>query len=73
MMKLITMILAALALTAGALAEETAQTGMTKAVPAAYTAPSERPGTIVQVEYDSQDYLRGDAPVSKTAWVMPVP
>lgn len=69
MMKLITMILAALALTAGALAEGAAQTGMTKPVPAAYTTPSERPGTVVQVEYDSEDYLRGDAPVSKTAWV----
>ena len=69
MMKLITMILAALALTAGALAEETAQTGMTKAVPAVYSAPSEHPGTVVQVEYDSEDYLRGDAPVTKTAWV----
>ena len=45
------------------------QTGMTKPVPAAYTAPSEHPGTVVQVGYDSQDYLRGDAPVSKTAWV----
>ena len=42
---------------------------MTKPVPAAYTAPSECPGTVVQVEYDSQDYLRGDAPVTKTAWV----
>ena len=69
MKKLISMILAALALTAGALAEGAAQTGMTKPVPAAYTTPSERPGTVVQVEYDSEDYLRGDAPVSKTAWV----
>ncbi len=69
MIKLITMILAALALTAGALAEETAQTGMTKPVPAAYTTPSERPGTVVQVEYDSEDYLRGGTPVTKTAWV----
>ena len=69
MKKLISMILAALALTAGTLAEGTAQTGMTKAVPAVYSAPSERPGTVVQVEYDSEDYLRGDAPVSKTAWV----
>ena len=68
-MKLITMILAALALTAGALAEGTAQTGMTKPVPAGYSAPSEHPGTIEQLEYDSQDYLRGDAPVTKTAWV----
>ena len=68
-MKLITMILAALALTAGALAEGAAQTGMTKPVPAAYTTPSERPGTVVQVEYDSEDYLRGNAPVSKAAWV----
>ena len=68
-MKLISMILAALALTAGALAEGAAQTGMTKPVPAAYTTPSEHPGTVVQVEYDSEDYLRGDAPVSKTAWV----
>ena len=42
---------------------------MTKAVPAVYSAPSEHPGTVVQVEYDSQDYLRGDAPVTKTAWV----
>ena len=75
MKKLITMILAALALTVGSLAEgaETTmkipQTGMTKPVPTAYTAPSEHPGTVVQVEYDSQDYLRGDAPVTKTAWV----
>ena len=50
MKKLISMILAAVALTAGALAEETAQTGMTKPVPTAYTAPSEHPGTVVQVE-----------------------
>ena len=69
MIKLLTMILAALALTAGALAEETAQTGMTKPVPAAYAAASEHPGAVVQVEYASQDYLRGDAPVTKTAWV----
>lgn len=69
MIKLISMILAALALTAGALAEETAQTGMTKPVPAVYAAASEHPGAVVQVEYASQDYLRGDAPVTKTAWV----
>ncbi len=69
MIKLISMILAALALTAGALAEETAQTGMTKPVPAAYAAASEHPGAVVQVEYASRDYLRGDAPVTKTAWV----
>lgn len=75
MKKLITMILAALALTVGSLAEgadttmKSPQTGMTKPVPAGYTAPSEHPGTVVQVEYDSQDYLRGDAPVTKTAWV----
>jgi hypothetical protein len=80
MKKLITMILAALALTMGSLAEgadttmKIPQTGMTKPVPTAYTAPSERPGTVVQVEYDSQDYLRGDAPVTKTAWVyLPYP
>ena len=42
---------------------------MTKPVPAGYSAPSEHPGTIVQLEYDSEDYLRGDAPVTKTAWV----
>ena len=74
MKKLIALILAALALNAGSLAEGATtmtipQTGMTVPVPAACTATSDHPGSLVRVDYKSEDYLRGDAPVDKTAWV----
>ena len=45
------------------------QTGYTTAVPSDYSAPSERAGTVVRVDYDSEDYLRGNTPVKKTAYV----
>lgn len=47
----------------------TPQTGMTKAVPARYKNPSEHPGTVVPLRYESLDYVRNSAPITKTAYV----
>ncbi|MBR4636557.1 MAG: glycoside hydrolase [Clostridia bacterium] len=46
-----------------------AQTGYTNPVPQSYTEESAHPGSIVTLSYDSKDYLRGDAPIIKTAQI----
>ena len=46
-----------------------AQTGYTAAVPAAYREASARPGKVTRLEYDSEDYVRDSAPITKTAYV----
>ena len=46
-----------------------AQTGYTAAVPAVYKTASAQPGTVVRLDYESKDYARDSAPVTKTAWV----
>ena len=45
------------------------QTGYTTPVPAVYSTPAERQGTVEWITYDSEDYLNGSAPVQKTAAV----
>ena len=45
------------------------QTGWTEAVPAAYQRASDRPGTVVPLTYDTLDYVRDNALISKTAYV----
>lgn len=45
------------------------QTGYTTPVPAAYTMASSEPGTVTRVDYDSKDYVRNEAPITKTAYV----
>ena len=45
------------------------QTGYTVAVPAAYQNVSAQPGTVTRLDYDSEDYVRDSAPITKTAYV----
>ena len=45
------------------------QTGWTRAVPAAYMAAAEHPGTVERLDYDTKDYARGGGDVRKTAYV----
>ena len=45
------------------------QTGYTSAVPAAYQAASAQPGSVTRVNYGSRDYVRDNAPITKTAYV----
>lgn len=45
------------------------QTGYTTPVPAVYSTPAERQGTVEWITYNSEDYLNGNAPVQKTAAV----
>ena len=45
------------------------QTGYTTPVPAVYSTPAERQGTVEWITYNSKDYLNGNAPVQKTAAV----
>ena len=45
------------------------QTGYTTAVPSSYKAASEHPGTVTKVDYDSKDYVRDGAAITKTAYV----
>ena len=45
-----------------------AQTGYTAAVPTAYRESSARPGKVTRLEYDSEDYVRDSAPITKTAY-----
>ncbi len=45
------------------------QTGYTEAVPAAYQKVSAQPGTVARLDYDSEDYVRDSAPITKTAYV----
>ncbi len=46
-----------------------AQTRYTAAVPAAYRSTSQQPGNITRLDYESRDYVRDSAPITKTAWV----
>ncbi len=46
-----------------------AQTGWTTAVPSAYFEPSDHPGTVSRLDYESEDYVRDGAAVTKTAYV----
>ena len=50
-------------------ASDVSQTGITQAVPADYRNPSAQPGTVVPLRYDSLDYVRNSAPITKTAYV----
>ncbi len=45
------------------------QTGYTLPVPSAYTGASSEPGTVIRLDYGSKDYVRNEAPVTKTAYV----
>ena len=45
------------------------QTGWTEAVPAAYKQPSERPGSVERLDYDSLDYAGDGHAVTKAAYV----
>lgn len=45
------------------------QTGTTTAVPDTYLTPSDRPGTVTRLDYDSLDYVGSQAPITKTAYV----
>ena len=45
------------------------QTGYTSAVPATYQAASAQPGTVTRLDYESRDYVRDSAPITKTAYV----
>ena len=45
------------------------QTGWTTAVPNEYFEPSEHPGTVTRLDYESEDYVRDGAPITKTAYV----
>ncbi len=45
------------------------QTGFTKSVPALYNTASDHPGTVTRIDYDAKDYVNGEEPVAKTAFV----
>ena len=45
------------------------QTGYTTAVPSSYKAASDHPGTVTRLDYDSKDYVRDGAAITKTAYV----
>ena len=45
------------------------QTGYTVAVPSSYKTASGHPGTVTRLDYDSKDYVRDGAPITKTAYV----
>ena len=45
------------------------QTGYTTAVPSSYKTASDHPGTVTRVDYDSKDYARDGAAITKTAYV----
>lgn len=45
------------------------QTGFTSAVPAEYKQPAEKQGEVVELQYNSLDYLRDSSPITKTAYV----
>ena len=45
------------------------QTGYTSAVPATYQAASAQPGTVTRLDYESRDYVRDSASITKTAYV----
>ena len=45
------------------------QTGYTVSVPSEYSKASSHPGTVVRMDYDSEDYVRGGGAITKTAYV----
>ncbi len=45
------------------------QTGMTQPVPAEYLEPANQQGSVVRLDYESKDYVRDSASVTKTAYV----
>ena len=45
------------------------QTGYTVAVPSSYKTASGHPGTVTRLDYDSKDYVRDGAAITKTAYV----
>jgi len=45
------------------------QTGYTVSVSSDYTKASSQPGTVVRVDYDTEDYVRGGGAITKTAYV----
>ncbi len=45
------------------------QTGYTATVPAAYQAASSQSGTVTRLDYESRDYVRKSASITKTAYV----
>ena len=45
------------------------QTGYTAAVPSSYKTASGHPGTVTRLDYDSKDYVRDGATITKTAYV----
>ena len=45
------------------------QTGYTVAVPSSYKTASDHPGTVTRLDYDSKDYVRDGAAITKTAYV----
>ena len=48
---------------------EIPQTGWTEAVPAEYTRAAAEQGTVVRLDYESEDYVRDGSPITKTAYV----
>jgi len=48
---------------------EIPQTGFTTAVPSEYLSAAQRQGSLWTVTYDSEDYVRGGAPITKEAVV----
>ncbi len=49
--------------------EEMEQTVYTAPVPSSYKTASDHPGTVTRLEYDSKDYVRDEAAITKTAYV----
>ena len=45
------------------------QTGYTTAVPSSYKTASDHSGTVTRLDYDSKDYVRNGAAITKTAYV----
>lgn len=45
------------------------QTGYTEAVPAEYMSEADKKGSIVRLDYESEDYVRDGAAITKTAYV----
>ncbi len=48
---------------------EIPQTGWTEAVPAEYTQAAAEQGAVVRLDYESEDYVRDGAAITKTAYV----
>ena len=49
--------------------EQMEQTGYTTAVPPSYKTASDHPGTVTRLDYDSKDYVRNGAAITKTAYI----